>query len=75
MRTSIVLWQVFYCSIAYSEGGRAKFPDFSAYVIKVWPLSPFDVSLEGRKVRLYTLTVVSKCLQKSDKGQGVSVKT
>ena len=39
MRTSIVLWQVFYCSIAYSEGGRLNFLFFSAYVIKVWPLS------------------------------------
>ena len=37
MRTSMISLQVFYCSIAYSEGGRVNFLDLSAYVIRVWP--------------------------------------
>ena len=45
-RTYIVLWQFFYCSTAYSEGGRVNFSIFSAYVIKVWPLVLFSFRQE-----------------------------
>ena len=38
MRTPIVFYHFFYCSLAYSEGGRVENFDFFAYVIKVWPL-------------------------------------
>ena len=55
MRISIVFWHFFYCSVAYSEGGRVKFSDFFAYVIKVWPL---------RQNNSYAIDSIVSCLKK-----------
>ena len=37
---------LFYCVFRGREGGRVNLSDFSAYVIKVWPLSIFYIKNE-----------------------------
>ena len=38
LRTPIVFWGIFYCSLTYAEGGRVKNLDISAYVLNEWSL-------------------------------------
>ena len=36
LRTPIVFWSIFYCSLTYAEGGRVKNLDIFAYVLNEW---------------------------------------